>query len=272
MYIASDGVYTAVITKDPMPWNPREEECLSTIVCWSKQHFVGDHCAYATENDFTCRMATRFLPDTDLIAAVRSNYFPWISLQENPNGVLIGPEAGAKYSGEHRIPGVFSLEQLRSVLSDLYPSQLIRLTAEKGNAVILPLSLSQSSVGSSVRVENFNGLSGSSGYAFMDKQMAMENLDVPTNKIHISKRMSSDFVLSRSAGMDGDAVMRSWGYEPVMPKDIVGEAEPNMLDNSWAEKGLLLKRIAVSSYLIILILMIRSPAARSRHIARIWHC
>jgi len=52
MYIASNGVKTAVILRDSDPINPREWDNVGSMICWHSRYNLGDTHNYTDSMEF----------------------------------------------------------------------------------------------------------------------------------------------------------------------------------------------------------------------------
>ena len=89
MYIASDGFHTAVISRDPIPTNPRESDIFDTqgiMVCWHRRYQLGDKHAYEDAQEFFEYLANTYLDEQDLFHTLKAGALKTLRLEQSVQG------------------------------------------------------------------------------------------------------------------------------------------------------------------------------------------
>ena len=212
MYIASNGVKTAVIERDPDPQNPRDphyQDNITTMTCWHRRYNLGDSHKFHSPRDFLTDLAEKHVTEAEFFRFVRDGGASHLRLEEvHP----IEPGVGAgdpKYVVSCRYgdmgesswesAGCMVSEDLRCVsgpgieeggmLDHLDRIELENLLAASDDVLVRPLYLYDHS-GITISTGSFMGRalhaewdSGQVGYVHMDKKTAIyELLDLSGDK------------------------------------------------------------------------------------------
>ena len=78
MYIASNGIKTAVIMEDRHPISPRDpnyQENLGKMVCWHRRYGLGDKHDFESPRDFAEFLAYEYLDKEEIFKAIKDGKF-----------------------------------------------------------------------------------------------------------------------------------------------------------------------------------------------------
>lgn len=267
MYIASDGVNTAVILRDTSatlenPRSPDFQDNLGTMVCWHRRYSLGDKHEWDDPDDFAQEMVKEYVPTEDFLNAIANNHFQDIRLQDAGdhydvevqehrwNGVGHWSESDWKVSKDLRILESKSSNQLQE---DLLPYgsiyELISLCNQSNQVAILPLYLYDHS-GISMSTSTYHGRaphadwdSGCVGFIYLDKETATKDLAIPNDKIRLAKPITNYgfFLIHHSPSQSVEETMLKNGYKPVRKEDIQN-LDSNILYDSWFESNFVYKK------------------------------
>ena len=205
MYIASDGIHTAVISRDPMPTNPREPDYIDNqgiMVCWHRRYQLGDKHAYEDAQEFFEDLANTYLDEQDLFHMLKAGTLKTLRLEQsvkskgsdNPQVIFdiqynhgsssSSPDwrsTGSSFSatGELQPTAKESLPELFELMTTRELQQVIE---QSGKLAMLPVYLyDHGSI--SVSTDSFIGRavhaewdSGQIGFIYMDKARATDEL------------------------------------------------------------------------------------------------
>lgn len=205
MYIASNGIKTAVIEYDPDPQNPRDpmyQDNLGTMTCWHSRYNLGDEHSFRSPKDFLADLAERHVSTTEFLRFVQDGGANDLRLDDirGHNASWIPADAsyelqydfGTPSAAEWMPTGCYVSEDLRLVGDDsaLYKqifenmdrSELEDLLETSEDVIVMPLYLYDHS-GLSISTGSFIGRalhaewdSGQVGYIHMTKKQAMDEL------------------------------------------------------------------------------------------------
>lgn len=246
MYIASNGVKTAVILQDTMAESPRSADYQTNVtkmVCWHSRYNLGDKHDYREPRDFAAAMVEKYLKPQDVFRAMANG--------ELADFRLINDEYNGYYLVESKVgfgnrahwermdwnvsrdfevmeneDATFDLES--DVLDNCWPAEMLRMCEKYGEVAVLPLYLYDHS-GISMSTGSFVGRaqhaewdSGQVGYIYMDKKTAMENLAMPTNEVRLAMPLEGYKAVrvTAIANHDFDFVMEANGYSLVRLDDL----------------------------------------------------
>lgn len=249
MYIASDGINTAVILRDTDPQNPRDpgwQENLGKMVCWHSRYNLGDKHSYSEPHDFAKDMVAEHVPMKDVLRAIVNGELPdfRVSAEKPMDGsyaiegqisVIPGKEKWevmdwAISKDMEVIEGEAPFDLADDVLDYCYPDTLLRLCEKYGDVAIQPLYLYDHS-GISISTGSFVGRaphaewdSGQVGYIYMEKDKALQELAMPADTLRIARilplREQTSVKFPRQPSEDiGDALARN-GFSSVAPEHI----------------------------------------------------
>ena len=204
MYIASNGIKTAVIERDPDPQNPRDplyQDNITTMTCWHRRYNLGDEHRFESPRDFLTDLAERHVTYPEFFRFVQDGGAWQLRLEEvhhvegvgngDPKYVLerIDGDLGEGY---WESTGCLVSEDLRRIsgpelredglLEYLDRRELEKLLASSENVLVKPLYLYDHS-GISISTGSFIGRaphaewdSGQVGCVHMDKKTAIYEL------------------------------------------------------------------------------------------------
>ena len=264
MYIASNGVHTAVIMRDPEPQNPRDpdyQDNLSTMVCWHDRYRLGDTHAWADPHDFAEHLADQYVDTKSLLKAIRDGKLKDIRLTDAGDGYQVEvheffTRTPSWTATDWRVSKDLQLledQNADEFKRDLLPygtiSELIHLCNESNQVAILPLFLYDHtnisiSTGSFLgRAHHAEWDSGPVGFIYMGKERAMEELAMAGDRIHLASALTNyGFkTIRHQKGMTKDEAMKANGYEPLRKEDIINP-ESNQLHSHWLNSDVLFKK------------------------------
>lgn len=274
MYVASNGVKTAVVLRDDSPWHPREEQDnLAKMVCWHSRYNLGDKHSFKEPLDFAVDMVQKYLKPQDVFRAMANGELADFRLIDDGNGgdYLVDAKVGFgaraswermdwKVSREFEVveaeDASFDLEM--DVLDNCWPDEMLRMCEKYGDVAIQPLYLYDHS-GISMSTSSFVGRarhaewdSGQVGYIYLDKETAMKNLALAGDKLTLAMPVlfAESIKVPRHPADKVDKTMEKAGYCLVRAEDIKnieapspnGPANQTIIDPKWAEDGLLYKK------------------------------
>lgn len=280
MYIASNGMKTAVICRDPEPFSPRDpeyQENLGTMVCWHRRHNLGDQHDFTSPSEFAIEMASKHVSQKNVMSALVNGEFADFRVHQNSAddnysveakiGLIPGKErwvemdwAIAKDTFEV-IEGEATFDLEEDVLGNCYPDELLRLCEKCGDVAILPLFLYDHSglamsTGSFVgRAHHAEWDSGQVGYIYMTKDTAMKELAMEGDTLRVAMVFPNemqDEIRMRQGDFNApvDSAMKAAGYTLVAPEAVRNLYDPNLspimnqpvLNPDSLEKGLIFKK------------------------------
>ena len=205
MYIASNGIKTAVIEYDPDPQNPRDplyQDNITTMTCWHRRYNLGDEHDFKSVRDFLTNLTEKYVSYPEFFRFVQDGGVWQLRLQElRQTEVDVGAE-DPKYVLECRdgsmgedwwmSTGCLVSEDLKRVrgpeltgdglLDYLDGRELEGLLGASANVLVKPLYLYDHG-GISISTGSFIGRamhaewdSGQVGYVHMDKKTAIYHL------------------------------------------------------------------------------------------------
>lgn len=209
MYVASNGIKTAVIQYDDDPMNPRDpgyQDNITAMTCWHRRYNLGDEHKFESPRDFLTDLAERHVTYPEFFRFVQDGGAWQLRLEEvqpiegvgngDPKYVLerIDGDLGEGY---WESTGCLVSEDLRRIrgpelkedglLEYLDRRELEKLLASSENVLVKPLHLYDHS-GITISTGSFIGRalhaewdSGQVGYVHMDKKTAMDELAMRTS-------------------------------------------------------------------------------------------
>lgn len=217
MYVASDGIHTAFISRDPEPLNPREDyDNAGTMVCWHRRRHFGDKHGYDDSQEFAMDLARSHLTAADVIAIYQSGTVKSL-------GTLTSEDLDCLSEDNYRVEEFFETCTTR---------QLIDLLDASNKVAILPLFLYDHSgvsmsTGSFVgRVPHAEWDSGQVGYIYMSKETALKELAMADEHIRIAMSFYGtpyfkEITFQRPADKSVDTVLKEQGFEPVLKEEHI---------------------------------------------------
>lgn len=210
MYIASNGIKTAVVVYDDDPMNPRDpgyQDNITTMTCWHRRYSLGDSNSFKSIRDFLTDLTEKNVSYPEFFRFVRDGGVWQLRLEEvhpieagvgagDPRYVLacrdgdlgeaFWESTGCLVSEDmQRISGPELVDG--GLLDYLDGRELENLLASSENVLVKPLYLYDHS-GITISTGSFIGRalhaewdSGQVGYIHMTKKQAMDNLGMPTD-------------------------------------------------------------------------------------------
>ena len=253
MYVASNGIKTAVIMVDSNPLHPRlDQDNLGKMVCWHSRDRLGDKHEYRSPHDFAAQLARthvdlkdlfQFILDgnaKDVRMADKGDYYQieardWPYKKDSP-----WSETEWTVSKNLELHAEHSEYMCKTDLTDgcLDTPELIALCEASGNVAILPLiyydhsSQSISTTSFVGRAPHADWDSSQVGFIYMDKKTALKNLSAETGKIRLIDRTSysEDLAIPIMPNEQVDDVMKANGYEKLNRDDITNPDEHSPTD------------------------------------------
>lgn len=265
MYVASNGIKTAVILRDTDPYNPRYDDNLGKMIAWHRRYNLGDKHSYETPDRFAEDMSSEYVSDEAFFKGIRDGAFELLRLTETKEGYAI--QARNIYTKDpnnwetegyeaYTLTKDFKFphdEDATSVREDLMgycsATELLRLCDKSGLVALLPLYLYDHS-GLAMSTGSFIGRaphadwdSGQVGFIYMDKDTAMRELAVASDKLRIAAegKFSDTVKVESNKATTFEKAMEEKGYLPVRKEDILNADEHSAL-GSLAENGRLFKK------------------------------
>lgn len=260
MYIASNGIKTAVIMYDDDAQNPRDpsyQDNLATMTCWHRPYSLGDEHRFESPRDFLVDLVERHVSDPELFQFVKDGGVEHLRLVETHQSkddrvapsdrYVVQCRYGGLGEGEWESTGCLVSEDLRRVSGPLHAVsglldyldrfELEDLLSKSNNVIVKPLYLYDHS-GITISTGSFLGRaphaewdSGQVGYIHMDKKTAIENLAIPTE--NGSERLTSKTWKARADKyMEADVVE----YDNYLRGDIFGYQTYegfDLVDSCW---------------------------------------
>jgi len=270
MYIASNGIKTAVILNDSEPESPRTAyDNLGNMVCWHRRYNLGDPHNFDTSQEFAERLANNYLKTGDLFRVIQEGHLENYRLQEidqaRINDQLVGSHFQIQsYDGlsghkEWHNTGWRCDKNLKFItaggetLEDFFASmntwELLTLLDKSDKVAILPLYLYDHS-GLSISTRSYIGRahhaewdSSRVGYIWLDKDSAMENLCTSGDKVRLAQSITSKpaIHIQPDADVTPEKALEAAGYKPVHREDVVF-TEEKILNDDWLDNGNLFKK------------------------------
>ena len=261
MYIASDGIHTAVILRDKDTYiqNPRDpvyQENLGTMTCWHRRYSLGDKHFWDDAQDFAQELASEYVSTQSFLNAVMSNQFQNIRLQDAGNHYNVEIQEhiwnglGRWSETEWKVGKDLTLlgdQNPKELQEDLLPyasiSELTNLCNQSNQVVILPLYLYDHS-GRSMSTTPFQGRaphadwdSGCVGFIYMDKEKAMKELAISGDQIRLTQPIPNYITqqIQHSPTQSVEEALAQKGYTPVRKEDIQNP-DSNPLYASWLDQ------------------------------------
>lgn len=221
MYIASNGLKTAVILQDYDPSSPRDpdyQDNLARMVCWHRRYNLGDKHNFSDVQEFAQALAKKHLRYRDIFTAVRDGHLSGFRLAEVSNATVNGREIDPYYRLEHRsgspddevwvstswrcdkdLNFITSGGHDFDVLLDYFTtSDLMKLLDASNEIAMKPLYLYDHS-GLALSTGSFFGRalhaewdSGIVGFVYMSREDAMRELAMPADTLRIAMVFSED--------------------------------------------------------------------------------
>ena len=247
MYIASNGIKTAIIEYDPDPQNPRDplyQDNITTMTCWHSRYNLGDEHKFESARDFLTDLAEKHVSYPEFFRFVQDGGVWELRLKEvHPAepGVVAGDpkyvlECRDAELGEEswKSTGCLVSEDLQCIsgpelndeglLDYLNGRELEGLLAASENVLVKPLCLYDHG-GISISTGSFIGRamhaewdSGQVGYVHMDKKTAIYHLldltgDRPRSLTDETwKARAGDYIEADVAEYDNYLTGRIYGY------------------------------------------------------------
>lgn len=246
MYVASNGIKTAVILQDTSPDNPRDsyyQENLGNMVCWHSRYNLGDKHNWDDPIDFAQDLALVNTSWSELLQYIKDGHTK--NLRLVPEGERYQLQSRGIYDKDKWadmdgfwFPADFSDSaaiskhlweeeqgEITDVLQEMYTSELIGLCKDK--VAILPLYLYDHS-GLAMSTNDFGDRwdSGCVGFIYMDKNTAMKELGMAGDEVRIAQaiegRRAQPIKLKRKSERDPaqDALIAQ-GYQKVRDLDEI---------------------------------------------------
>ncbi len=273
MYVASDGIHTAVISRVDYPENPRNpdfQDNLGRMICWHRRYNLGDSHDFEDVQAFFEHLASKYLDNQDLFRALTEGKIESFRL-ENTETQHPSASKTQTYALLHNHKSVTGTEDWRStgwtandngqfyssngetiddLLSSFTTRELEQLVNSSKKIAILPLYLYDHS-GISMSTGSFLGRavhaewdSGQVGYIYMDKDRALTALSYPADEVQVISPIMEEpdkrihIKPGKSEDLSHAAKIR--GFSPVEKKNLVMEA-PYLYTN-WMDGERLYKR------------------------------
>lgn len=271
MYIASNGMKTAVILQDSDPLNPRTDyDNLGTMVCWHNRYNLGDKHDFRDPFDFALAMVKEHVPFKDFIQAIQRNevsnlylgdmgdYYHVMSKVHNPlnNSSTWGHTSITMNKDLELLEGRDEESTMEDLCDFASARELVDLCNKINHVAILPLYLFDHS-GLTISTSDFNDPwdSGQVGYIYLDKETAMKEIAMPAETLRIAKMIPEEQAESihynRPAWMGFDEVLKNNGFLPVMHGDLIknlhdpalgGSEEKPLIDKTQLLVGAVFKK------------------------------
>lgn len=251
MYIASDGIHTAVIQQDRHALNPRDpdvQENLGTIICWHRKYRLGDQHDHEDPNSFFRKLASTYLTAQDLVNTIQSgkleNYrFQKLTCdQENPSDTAyvlqnfcdipgLDPWQNTDwYYDEDSSLHSHDQEDLETLLDIFSSKELFQLLDHSNKVALLPLYLYDHG-GLSISTTSYYDYyphaewdSGCVGYIYMDQELATQALRMPDETIRVTRALTGphDRSVMMVPGIDRSLIQAAGeeGYLHISSSDI----------------------------------------------------
>lgn len=225
MYVASNGIKTAVILQDTSPDNPRDSyyrENLGNMVCWHKRYNLGDKHSFDDPIDFAQDLALKNTSWSELLQYIKDGHAKDLRLVPDGDGYQL--QFKALSFNDNRWANMDGF-QITDVLQEMYTPELIGLCKDK--VAILPLYLYDHS-GLAMSTSDFGDRwdSGCVGFIYMDKDTAMKELGMAGDEVRIAQaiegRRAQPIKLRRKSDRDPaqDALIAQ-GYQKVKDLDEI---------------------------------------------------
>jgi len=255
MYVASNGIKTAVILHDPDPYNPRDsdyQENLGTMICWHRRYNLGDKHNFSDAQELATALC-HSVPDQALFAHIQKGNCSGlraVESKEQPGVYTLQGSWDTHPSNKawHDLDWSFQNGKFQPTAGDIYSdrsdllehmttAELFRLVTDSNTAALKPLYLYDHS-GLAMSTSSFSGRlphaewdSGCVGFIFMEKEVAMQNLAIEKNTGSVSMLSPTNYRKPVSVSIAPgenvkDAFLRN-GFTPIRPEDI----RPNTVNN-----------------------------------------
>ena len=257
MYIASNGIKTAVISFDYDATSPRDrdyQENLGKMICWHPRYNLGDKHRFADGHEFLKHLVEEHLDSKDVFRGIRDGLVEGYQLTDVDNFLIKGEEYGPSYNleaysrdygdvGWHGTDWFLTKdlevitsrdETFEDLLESFTTRDLFKLLNESDKVAIKPLYLYDHS-GISISTGSFVGRaphaewdSGPVGFIYMDKETAMKNMAMPKETLRIAKVIPSDERKVVSFKVQSDFIplgvedfLKTRGYERVEKAEFI---------------------------------------------------
>lgn len=262
MYVASNGIKTAVILQDDHPFSPREYDNVSHMICWHRRYNLGDKHNFADAQEFAEALAKDHLKIRDVFSMARDGRLSGYRLTEVDKAVINGIEIGPHYQLE-ALEG-FMHQEWRStgwrcgkdlgyitsgghdfevLLESFTTSNLLKMLEASNEVAIKPLFLYDHSVqsistGSFVgRAQHAEWDSGPCGFIYMTKDEAIKELAAAADTFRIAMVFTGEQQEERIARrtpsmgtMDLSELLVSAGYEQVKDPALIRNLYANAMN------------------------------------------
>lgn len=276
MYIASNGIKTAVIMQDNNAESPRDpgyQDNITKMVCWHNRYKLGDEHAFKSPNVFAEDMADKYLSQKNVLKALVNGEFKDFRLgEENMDGSFCVEAKIGFIPGKERwermdwaikkdslevIEGEATFDLEMDILDNCWPDEILRACSKYGDVEIMPLYFYEHS-GCSISTRSFVGRahhaqwdSGQVGYIYLDKETTIKNMALAGDKISLA--MAVPYAVSQKISRDPadnlETTMTKSGYSLVHADDIKNidkcrSDDPGdlIIHPDWAKNGLLFKK------------------------------
>ncbi len=238
MYVASNGIKTAVILRDPDPINPREWDNVGKMICWHGRYNLGDNHQYKDVSYFASEMANKLVDLRSMLGFIQTGKTADLRLVPEDDHLRLqfhyqfGKNDGNWYDSRIAVTndlklldGVEEETAKEDILDSCWPKEVLQMCIDADQLAILPLYLYDHS-GLAMSTGSFIGRahhaewdSGQVGYVYMTKETAMKELSEPMDTLRIAKVFSEEnrelTTFSREAGEKVDDVLEKNGFQPV---------------------------------------------------------
>jgi len=266
MYIASNGVKTAVILRDSDPINPREWDNVGSMICWHSRYNLGDTHNYTDSIEFASKMAHELVPLKNMLEFVNAGKASDLRFKDEGEHLRLqyrwelGKPKGEWYDTELCITKDLTLSDdydeniaKDTIIENCWPKENLQMCIDADKLVIKPLYLYDHS-GIAMSTSSFIGRahhaewdSGQVGYIYMTKDEAMHELGMAGEKVYPAMSLTdqpSINLKSRSASYI--ETLEENGYLQVAPENIFPRSGMDQIEleeyKALASEGNLFKK------------------------------
>lgn len=248
MYIASDGVHTAVIERDPEPFNPRDPEYQDNagkMICWHRRYSLGDKHDFESPNDFLLHLSEK-VKDKDIFAFIKDGNCSAIRAvpigdSEDSYNIQVNDEwadnreewteIGCQYADGQLCFESSGYRDRRDLMEYCTNGELLQLIDQSNEFAVLSLYLYDHS-GITLSTDSFIGRaqhaewdSGQVGFIYMDKDTAIRELANAGDEVYVAKAINSDEkvslpLLEQHKDLNRNDILLAHGFSPVSPEHV----------------------------------------------------